>query len=148
MRLITGISIATLAVSVTALALVLWLVVTEPWDDSVGQMQGDVPEVTVEPVPIDRAPLLTPKLIFGLLEQYASFDSRKPGWKCLSDNKLNIGWFEERWPELVISFNPHHGYVTGNAKWAIKATGRHCDGVEVFLIDDITAEVTYESGGK
>ena len=32
MRLITAISIATLAVSVAALALVLWLVVTEPWE--------------------------------------------------------------------------------------------------------------------
>ena len=32
MRLVTGISIASMAVSVAALALVLWLVVTEPWE--------------------------------------------------------------------------------------------------------------------
>ena len=39
MRLITGISIATLAVSVAALALVLWLVVTEPWDDAITEAE-------------------------------------------------------------------------------------------------------------
>ena len=48
MRLITGISIATLAVSVAALTLVLWLVVTEPWEPDAQAATPDVQSANKE----------------------------------------------------------------------------------------------------
>ena len=46
MRLLTGISIASLVVSTAALALVLWLVITQPW-------------IVEEPVPVVATPTFT-----------------------------------------------------------------------------------------
>ena len=48
MQLVTGISIATLAVAVAALALVLWLVVTEPWEPDAQAATPDVQSANEE----------------------------------------------------------------------------------------------------
>ena len=59
MRLLTAISITTLAVSVAALVLVLWLVVTEPWATDESTQTTEVTVVTVTtPTPFQHRRLL------------------------------------------------------------------------------------------
>ena len=133
----------TLVIAVSALVLALWPIVADaPWEDGV---QEDLTGATVEPTPIipDIGPGLTEKLIFGLVEEYAYYDNKNPGSQCISDNGVHTTWLRDRWPDFEFSFDPHYGGITGNSKWVMKTSGKYCHGVEVFLIDDETGEMTY-----
>ena len=69
MRLITVISIATLAASVAALALVLWLVVTEPWEPDAQSATPDVQSANEEP--LSRC-----ERLWGIFAQSGEFGQR------------------------------------------------------------------------
>ena len=144
MRLLTAISVTTLAVSIAALVLVLWLVVTEPWVADEGTYTEKETPLTInpEPTPTVIEPKLTSKLIFGLLEEYGA-SSKHDGWECLTANPYRTSnMWVRRFPDLVINFEPHYRHINVPT-WVIRASGKHCEGVEVFLIGDETGEVTY-----
>ena len=88
MRLITGISIATLAASITALPLVLWLVVTEPWESDAAN-KGHTQELaadTIKELIHRHASQLIESEGLTHLDDLEAF-SKLPGYGCFWTNR-------------------------------------------------------------
>ena len=90
MRLITVISIATLAASVAALALVLWLVVTEPWEpDAQSANEEHTPELekySVVHLIKNHVSQLIESEGLSVDDDHEEFE-RIPGYRCFWDRE-------------------------------------------------------------
>ena len=138
MRLVTGISIVSLMVSVVTLALVLMLFMGEQWESAETEDQMYAPPTVVAV----NKPQLTREIMLGLLLEYLSKNARQQPANCLYDDNLyyegpDAGRKEvlTRMDDLGISFS--------QSQWTIQASGRFCNGLETFTIDDATGEVTH-----
>ena len=85
-------------------------------------------------------PNLTIDMIRGLLERYYEVNrtTLESGVVCLTDDfSWNGTHMSNRMQEFKKSFDPK------KKEWEIQATGRGCDGIESFFIDDNTGDITY-----
>jgi len=87
-------------------------------------------------------PNLTLDMIQGLLERYYEVNSEagttlESGGVCLTtDQSWNGMYMSNRMRDFKKSFDPK------KKEWEIQATGRNCDGIESFFINDVTGEVS------
>jgi hypothetical protein len=150
MRLITGISIATLAVSVTALALVLWLVVTEPWESDVQSANEEhTPELDADAVKIlineHAAQLIKSE---GLTHEDGPEEfERIPGYRCFWENKYwEAMQIYTGLPETLGSDSPflNYNYIEIDDIWLVTSVYVDCkNNYETWTIDDNTGAITY-----
>lgn len=144
--LVIGISIATLAVSVAALVLVLLLFVTEPWAESGNR--GHTQELDV-----DTVQWLIMKHVLPLIEsngfsvgdQDIEAFPKLPGYDCFW-GRTAIGadgtLVPEAWGsnDRLVTYN----YIEKDDIWLVTSTAYGCkDNVETWTIDDNTGAITY-----
>ena len=167
MRLITGISIATLAVSVAALALVLWLVVTEPWEPDAQAATPDVQSANEEHTReldadavrwliYDHASQLIESE--GLKDKTLSDDdleilSESPGFKCFWEPWYNFGSGTQTSVPDVSRLNDvsrsgdsrlTYNYIEKDDVWLVTSVKSGCENnLETWTIDDNTGAITY-----
>jgi len=53
-------------------------------------------------------------------------------WPTLAENYNNLN---DRINEFIVSY--------AKGPWVIQATGRYCDGLEVFRVDDVTRKMAH-----
>jgi len=85
-------------------------------------------------------PNLTLDMIQGLLERYYEVNrtTLESGVVCLTaDFSWNGTYMSNRMQDFKKSFDPK------KKEWEIQATGRGCDGIESFFIDDNTGDIIY-----
>jgi hypothetical protein len=137
MRLLTAISIASLVVSTAALVLVLWLVVTEPWAE-----EESTPTASAAKTAEEAEPNLTITMLEGILRQHwrVGKEAGYPkggfydGASCLGDG---VG-MSNRIGDFKKSFDPKRI----GREWELQVTGRYCNGIEFFYINDATGKLS------
>ena len=104
MQLATKISLVTLAVSTAALALVLWLVITQPW-------------VVEEPVPVVATPTFTEDEVLVAVRAHIMRNGDMLKCYALSAAMMNLGKFAKT---CLILKNTQQsvGTISGRSTWA------------------------------
>ena len=162
MRLVTGISIASVAVSVAALALVLWLVVTEPWEPDAQSATPDVQSANEEHTQELDGKMLT-QLIWVHLGQLIESEGLKgttplnedeveilgglPGYGCfwtLPYDETLGAWLG--YPDMYNLDSPtiNYNYIEKDDIWLVTSVRPGCkNNLETWRIDDNTGAITY-----
>ena len=143
MRLLTAISIASLIVSVAAVVFVLGLYAeldklelgtpTEHTQD----LEKDAITLLLE----EAEPNLTLAMMEGILKQHwrVGKEAGYPkggfydGAWCLGDGQPHMS---NRIGDFKRSFDPK------KKEWKLQVTGRYCDGIEYFYINDVTGKLS------
>ena len=118
MRLVTGISIVSLVISVITLALVLMLFVTKEAPESVDSY-------------------ITRHLLYeyiGRSAPYAYHETGSPSWACLMASSV----------VKITEDSPRTRYPTyADGIWTFKASGESCEGVETWTVNAETGELKH-----
>ena len=162
MRLITGISIATLAVSVAALALVLWLVVREPWEPDAQPATPVVQSANEEhtrELDAEMVRVLIGSHVSQLIESeglsvdddHEEFE-RIPGYRCFWDRERTsmpgvVPTTYRKSPEVLYWENAAivtYKYIEKEDVWLVTSVRSACkNNYETWTIDDNTGAITY-----
>jgi len=143
MRLLTAISIASLVVSIAAVVFVLGLYAEL---DKLGlgtptEHTQDLEKDATTPLLEEAEPNLTDQMLLGVLEQYyqAYKQAGYPmggflsGARCLRGGELAMG---NRMRDFKKIFDPK------KKEWELQVTGRLCNGIEYFYINDSTGKLS------
>ena len=116
---------------------VLWLVVTEPWATDESNLTASATKTAEE-----AEPNLTESMLIGIMDRHYE-DSKEAGYPsvgplsgggCLIDS--GFGMHLGRFTDLKKAFDPKM------KEWEFQATGRLCDGIEYFYINDVTGKLS------
>ena len=143
MRLLTAISIASLVVSIAAVVLVLGLYAEL---DKLGlgtptEHTQDLEKDATTPLLEEAEPNLTDQMLLGVLEQYyqAYKQAGYPmggflsGARCLQGGELAM---HNRMWDFKKTFDPK------KKEWELQVTGRLCNGIEYFYVNDVTGKLS------
>ena len=131
----------TFVIAVAALALVLWLVVTEPWEPDEFAANAN-PTVVIEatPEPYQRGQRLSSFQVKRILESYINNDTLRDGKGsgCL--------WWEPSGVSLRDTVTWR--YWENLRMWEVLAVGHFCDGIQRWFVDEITGQVVFNQPEK
>ena len=143
MRLLTAISVASLVVSIAAVVFVLGLYAEL---DKLGlgtpmEHTQDLEKDATTPLLEEAEPNLTDGMLLGVLEQYyqAYEQAGYPmggflsGARCLRGGELAM---VNRMRDFKEIFDPK------KKEWELQVTGRLCNGIEYFFINDATGKLS------